>query len=82
VASWTRCGRNTILTEPRPVEVWHDGRWYVGDLTALRREPTCWWGMVRFVVAVGAMHWHWKHQDELRRALMRSPGFAPGQGDA
>jgi hypothetical protein len=26
--------------------------------------------MVRFVVGVGMMHWHWKHEDELRRPLL------------
>jgi hypothetical protein len=29
--------------------------------------------MVRFVVDVGMMHWHWKHEDALRR-LDRSGG--------
>jgi hypothetical protein len=50
------------------VEVWHDGRWYAGDVTAVRQEPTCWWGFARFIVGIGLMHHHWKHEDELRRA--------------
>jgi hypothetical protein len=45
-----------------------NGTWYRGDLTATRYEPdTGWWGFARFIVGVGMMHWHWKHQDELRR---------------
>ena len=51
IASWTRRGRYTILNEPRPVEVLHDGQWYRGDLTATRHEPdTGWWGFARYVV--------------------------------
>ena len=49
------------------MQVFHDGRWYDGDLTA-DRQDRAWWGMVRFVVAVGRLHWHWKHESELRRA--------------
>jgi hypothetical protein len=67
IASWTSRGRNTILEQPRPVEVHHDGSWYRGDLTTTRYEPDIgWWGFARFIVGVGMMHWHWKHQDELR----------------
>jgi hypothetical protein len=31
--------RNTLLEQPRPVEVLHDGAWSRGDLTATRYEP-------------------------------------------
>ena len=62
-----RRGVTTILDEPRRVQVWHEGAWYDGWVTATRRHPDCWWGMVRFMVGVGLMHWHWKHEDELRR---------------
>jgi hypothetical protein len=51
------------------VQVRHERAWYDGWLTATRREPTCWWGMVRFVVGVGLQHWHWKHEDELGRPV-------------
>ena len=48
VASWTPRGVTTVLDEPRPVEVFHDGCWYAVDLTAYRQDRA-WWGMVRFV---------------------------------
>ena len=69
IAGWTSRGRNTLLEEPRPVRVFHDGTWFLGDLTATRYEPgTGWWGFARFVVVdVGMTHHHWKHEDELRR---------------
>ena len=68
--SWTSRGRNTILEEPRPVEVLHDGQWFRGDLTATRHGPDAgWWGFARYVVGVGRMHWQWKHESELRRAV-------------
>ena len=51
------------------MEVWHEGAGYAGDLTATRREQTCWWAYARFVVGVGHMRWHWKHEDELRARL-------------
>jgi len=38
VANWTSRGRNTVLDEPRPVDVVHNGAWYRGDLTATRYE--------------------------------------------
>ena len=54
------------LDESGPVRVHHNGDWYVGDLSVTRHEPdTGWWGMVRFVVGVGMMHHHWKHESEL-----------------
>jgi len=62
-----------VLDDPRPVQVLRDGRWYDGDLTAYRQDRA-WWGMVRFVVAVGRMHWHWKHENALRRPL--DPDFS------
>jgi hypothetical protein len=38
---------------PRPLEVHHDGAWYLGDLTATRYEPaTGWWGFARLTVGV------------------------------
>ena len=55
-----------MLDEPRPVQVFHDGHWYDGDLTAYRQDRA-WWGYVRWVVAFGMMHWLWKHKSELRR---------------
>jgi hypothetical protein len=49
------------------VQVHHDSTWYRGDRTATRYEPDPgWWGFARFIVGVGMMHWHWKHEDELR----------------
>jgi hypothetical protein len=61
-------GRDTILAESRHVQVLHNGVWHRGDLTATRFEPgTGWRGVVRFIVGVGLMHWHWKHASELRR---------------
>ena len=66
IASWTPRGIDTVLDVPRPVEVWHGDRWWPGSLTALRREPTCCWGFVQYVVGVGSMHWQWHHEDELR----------------
>jgi hypothetical protein len=51
IATWTSRGRNTLLDVPRPLEVHHDGAWYLGDLTATRYEPaTGWWGFARFIV--------------------------------
>ena len=38
----TRRGRNTLLTEPRRVQVLHDGQWLGGWVTATRREPGAW----------------------------------------
>ena len=68
MAEWTRRGRNIDLTEPRRVQVLHDGQWFDGWVTATRREAGAWWGYVRYAVGVGLMHWQWKHEDELRRA--------------
>jgi hypothetical protein len=68
VASWTSRGRNTVLDEPRPVDVVHNGAWFRGDLTATRYEPDAgWWGFAHYVVGVGRMLWNWKHESELRR---------------
>jgi hypothetical protein len=54
IATWPSRGRNTLLDEPRPVQVHHDGTWYPGALTATRNEPdTGWWGFARFIVGVG-----------------------------
>lgn len=62
ISSWTSKGQTSILPEPRPAEVLHDGAWYLGDLTAARHEPEsgCWWGFARYVVVVGRMHWQWR----------------------
>jgi hypothetical protein len=38
----TRRGRITLLTEPRRVQVLHDGQWLDGWVTATRREPEAW----------------------------------------
>ena len=68
IATSTSRIADTILEQPRPVEVHYAGAWYRGDLTATRYEPdTGWWGMARFIVGVGMMHWHWKHESELGR---------------
>ena len=63
---WGSC---TVLDyrEQRPVQVLHGGVWFDGWLTAYRQDADGWWGMVRWVVDVGRMHWHWKHETELRR---------------
>ena len=50
----------------------HNGTWHPGDLTATRYEPgTGWWGMARFIVGVGMMPWHWKHEDELATGAVK-----------
>lgn len=71
MASWTSRGRNTILhrRDQHRVQVFHDDRWYDGWLTAHRREPACWWGMVRYVVGVGQQYVGWLHESELRRPV-------------
>jgi hypothetical protein len=54
IATWISRGRNSILEQPRPVEVLHNGTWYRGDLTVTRYKPTTgWWGFARFIVGVG-----------------------------
>ena len=49
------------------MQVLHEGAWYDGWLTAYWHDADGWWGMVRWVVAVGRMHGHWKHENERRR---------------
>ena len=61
-----RYGLYTTAFGPyRRVQVLHDGAWCDGWLTAHRRDAYGWLGMVRFVVAVGRMHWHCKHESAL-----------------
>ena len=44
-----------------------DGTCYRGDLTAMLRTGHRLVGMARVIGGVGIVHWHWKHQDDMRR---------------
>jgi len=60
-------GRCTVLDVERPVQVLHDGgRWVDGWVTAQRRDPDGWWGLVRYSTGVGEQYLHWRPASELR----------------
>ncbi len=67
MAPWNATGSCTILENPRPVQVHHDGAWLGGYVTAQRRDPDGWWGLVRYYAGPGMQHRHWRPAGELRK---------------
>ena len=57
----------TVLDDPRPVLVLHDGVWVPGRLLAYRRDASGWRGMVRYRVDL-SQYLHWREEAELWRA--------------
>ncbi len=71
MAPWNATGRCTVLERPRSVQVRHEDVWLDGYLTAQRRDPDGWWGLVAYRTGPGMQYRHWRPADQLRA---RQPG--------